>query len=61
VALGEVVFDGRRQLVRAVTITSDDVIVSLSLLREKRLFADLWLCQQRMAVRCWRVTTEGRR
>ncbi len=40
VALGEVVFDGRRQLVRAVTITSDDVIVGLSLLREKRLLAD---------------------
>jgi hypothetical protein len=40
VFLGEVVFDGRRQLVRAVTITSDEVIVGLSLLREKRLFAD---------------------
>jgi predicted aspartyl protease len=40
VALGEVVFDNRRQLVRAVTITSDDVIVGLSLLRDKRLLAD---------------------
>jgi predicted aspartyl protease len=40
VFLGEVVCDGRRQLVRAVTITSDEVIVGLSLLREKRLFAD---------------------
>jgi len=38
--LGEVVFDGRRQRIRAVTITSDDVIVGLSLLREKRLLAD---------------------
>jgi predicted aspartyl protease len=38
--LGEVVFDGRRQLVRAVTITSDDVIIGLSLLRDKRLLAD---------------------
>jgi predicted aspartyl protease len=38
--LGEVVFDGRRQLVRAVTITSDDIIVGLSLLRDKRLLAD---------------------
>jgi hypothetical protein len=38
--IGEVVFDGRRQLVRAVTITSDDVIVGLSLLRGKRLLAD---------------------
>ena len=61
VALDEVVFDGRRQRVRAVTITLDDVIVSLSLLRQKRLLVDLWLCQQRMAVRCWRITTEGRR
>src|SRR6266545_2394051 len=37
VFLGEVIFDGRRQLIRAVTITSDDVIVGLSLLRDKRL------------------------
>jgi predicted aspartyl protease len=42
VVLGEVVFDGRRQLVRAVTITSDDVILGLSLLRDKRLLADFW-------------------
>ena len=38
--LGEVVCDGRRQLVRAVTISSDDIIVGLSLLRDKRLPAD---------------------
>jgi hypothetical protein len=37
---GEVVFDGRRHLVRAVTIPSDDVIVGLSLLRDKRLLVD---------------------
>ena len=40
VTLGEVVCDGRRQFVRAVTITSDDVIVGLSLLHDKRLLAD---------------------
>jgi predicted aspartyl protease len=38
--LGEVVFEGHRQRIRAVTITSNDVIVGLALLREKRFLAD---------------------
>ncbi len=33
VFLGQVIFDGRRQVVRAVMITSDDIIVGLSLAR----------------------------
>jgi predicted aspartyl protease len=40
VFIGEVVFDGRSQVVRAIVITSDDVIVGLALLRGKRLVAD---------------------
>jgi len=38
--IGEVVFDGQRQVVRAVEITSDEVIIGLALLRDKRLLAD---------------------
>jgi predicted aspartyl protease len=40
-ALGEVVLDGRHQRVRAVTITSDDVIAGLSLRRGTRFLADV--------------------
>ena len=40
VFIGQVVFDGRSQVVRAIVITSDDVIIGLSLLRNKRLLAD---------------------
>lgn len=40
VFVGEVIFDGRLQVVRAVEITSDDIVVGLSLLREKRLLVD---------------------
>ena len=38
--LGQVIFDGRQQRVRAVMITSDDLIIGLSLLRDKRLVVD---------------------
>lgn len=38
--LGQVIFDGRQQRVRAVVITSDDLIIGLSLLRDKRLVVD---------------------
>jgi predicted aspartyl protease len=40
VFIGEVVFDGQHQMVRAVEITSDEVIIGLALLRDKRLLAD---------------------
>ena len=40
VRIGEVIFDGQRQVVRTIVITSDDVIIGLSLLRDKRLLAD---------------------
>ena len=40
VFIGEVIFDGQHQVVRAVEITSDDVIIGLALLRDKRLLAD---------------------
>jgi hypothetical protein len=40
VLIGQVIFDGRRQVVRAIVITSDEVIIGLSLLRDKRLLAD---------------------
>jgi predicted aspartyl protease len=40
VLIGQVVFDGRPQVVRAIVITSDDVIIGLSLLRDKRFLAD---------------------
>jgi predicted aspartyl protease len=40
VLIGQVIFDGRRQVVRAIVITSDDVIIGLALLRNKRLLAD---------------------
>jgi predicted aspartyl protease len=40
VLIGQVVFDSRRQVVRAIVITSDDVIIGLALLRNKRLLAD---------------------
>jgi predicted aspartyl protease len=40
VLIGQVVFDGRPQVVRAIAITSDDVIIGLSLLRDKRFLAD---------------------
>jgi predicted aspartyl protease len=40
VLIGQVIFDGRHQAVRAIVITSDEVIIGLSLLRDKRLFAD---------------------
>ena len=40
VLIGQVVFDGRPQVVRAIVITSDDVIIGLALLRNTRLRAD---------------------
>jgi predicted aspartyl protease len=40
VLIGQVVFDGRHQVVRAIVITSDDVIIGLALLRDKRLLVD---------------------
>ena len=40
VLIGQVVFDGLQQVVRAIVITSDDVIIGLALLRNKRLLAD---------------------
>ena len=40
VFLGHVIFDERRHVVRAVMITSDAIIVGLSLLRDKRFVAD---------------------
>jgi predicted aspartyl protease len=40
VFIGEVIFDGQHQVVRAVEITSDEVIIGLALLRDKRLLAD---------------------
>ena len=40
VYIGHVVFDGQYQVVRAIVITSDEVIIGLSLLRHKRLLAD---------------------
>jgi hypothetical protein len=41
VTLGEVVCEGRHQRVRALTITSDDVIVGLSFWRGTRFLADV--------------------
>ena len=38
--IGQDVFDGLQQVVRAIVITSDDVIIGLALLRNKRLLAD---------------------
>jgi len=40
VLIGQDVFDGLQQVVRAIVITSDDVIIGLALLRNKRLLAD---------------------
>ena len=40
VYIGQVVFDGQYQVVRAIVITSDEVIIGLSLRRDKRLLAD---------------------
>jgi predicted aspartyl protease len=40
VFIGQVIFDGRHRVVRAIVITSDDVILGLALLRDKRLLAD---------------------
>jgi predicted aspartyl protease len=40
VFIGQVVFDDQRQVVRAIVITSDAVIIGLALLRNKRLLAD---------------------
>ncbi|MGH8056589.1 MAG: hypothetical protein ACREOH_05055 [Candidatus Entotheonellia bacterium] len=40
VFIGEIIFDGQRQVVRAIVITSDDIIVGLALLCDKRLLAD---------------------
>ena len=38
--LGHIIFDSRQQRVRAVIITSDEVIIGLSLLLDKRLVVD---------------------
>ena len=40
VFIGEVIFDGQHRVVRAVEISSDDVIIGLMLLQDKRLLAD---------------------
>src|SRR5262245_50202774 len=40
VYIGQVVFDGQYQVVRAIVITSDEVIIGLALLRNKHLLAD---------------------
>lgn len=40
VFIGEVSFDGQRQVVRAVEITSDEILIGLALLQNKRLLAD---------------------
>jgi predicted aspartyl protease len=40
VFIGEVIFDGQRQIVRAVEITSDELLLGLALLQNKRLLAD---------------------
>ena len=40
VFIGQVIFDGQHQRVRAIVITSDEVIIGLSMLRDKRLLAD---------------------
>jgi len=43
--LGEVVFDGRRQRIRAVTLTSDDVIVGLPYFARNaylQIFGQVW-------------------
>src|SRR5215470_18012271 len=40
VFIGQVIFDSRHRVVRAIVITSDEVIIGLALLRNKRLLAD---------------------
>jgi predicted aspartyl protease len=40
VFIGEAIFDGQQRVARAVEISSDDVIIGLMLLQDKRLLAD---------------------